>query len=64
MDEKEREDLDIFYASRGKNRTNEWRLQGVRFQLDWTAFNEGSEPHNWRYKKENLDKPLAKISSF
>ena len=52
MDEKEREDLDIFYASRGKIRTNEWKLQGGRFQLDWTALNEGNELPHWRYKEK------------
>lgn len=44
MDEEEREGLDVLCAPRGKKRTNEWKLQGDIFQLNWAAFDEGNEP--------------------
>lgn len=62
--EEEREGLDMFFSPRGKKRTSKWELQGGRFQLDWTVFDEGNEPLVTKCMKKNLYKHLPEISGI
>lgn len=56
--------LEMFYALRDKNTTNQLKLQGGKFQLDWTAFDEEMSLFLLEVWKENIDKYLAEISTM
>lgn len=44
MYKREKKGVGHTYISRGKNKNNEWMLQGGNFQLDWTVILKVNEP--------------------